>query len=253
MGGDAGLWVRRHVRELETRERVVMFTAALSCMDSTGLVPYSMMRLADECGLSLRSTQAAVRTLSRLEFLVQADTGFRLARYIEQTLGGGKICREKPKEKENNTEGIQGIRRDSRDSQGFSLSPQDLKPDKLPARPDSGRTGDEQQKSAGSERQKPDRNMLVRIWAPIAQYIRQQVAPEVYARKYAGARIIEVTGTSVLVAVQQAWLDAVGGETEAALKILSWARAAGVDLVRDRTLKVVSIESVIDGALAEIR
>ncbi len=95
--------------------------------------------------------------------------------------------------------------------------------------------------------------MFVRIWAPIAQHIRSNVAPEVFNRKYAGARILELTATTVVMAVQQAWLNANGGELETALQIMSFAHKAGVDLLRDRQLKLVSIESVIDSALAEIR
>lgn len=92
--------------------------------------------------------------------------------------------------------------------------------------------------------------MLVKIWAPIAQAIRKSTTSEAYEKYYAGARILALDGTHVTVAVQESWIKRQGSEAEVGLQIFDFSAQAGVDLLREgRQFKIISIESVVEGAL----
>jgi len=166
MGGSAGLWARRHVEDLPAEGRAVraardvLFVAALSCIDETGFLSYSMARLADECRLSVRMTQEAVRLLSRLEFLVQGDRGFRLARYVSEVQSGATSGGTK----------FRALRgRDSQDSLDTLPSPEEeLKPCESPAREErAGGRALETDSPKKREREPVSPELLARVWAPV--------------------------------------------------------------------------------------
>lgn len=201
MGGEAGLWVRRHARQLGKRERLVMYTAGLSCLDATGFLSYSMLRLADECGLSDRSTQAAVRILSKLEYLVQGEAGFRLARYVRDR-NGGKTFRDRDAESARSggkifraqEEVIPRDSEDSRDTQGFSLSSEFSNSRGSPVRKEA------------SERA-IDGEMLRRIWAGIAVQLRRDLGERSREAQYLQNLTLDSVNSRELVVVYDGYLS----------------------------------------------
>jgi len=236
LGGSAGIWARQHMDDLPRRGRAVraardvLYTAALSSIDATGWLPYTMAHLADECRLSVRMTQEAVRLLTGLEYLVQGEGGFRLARYVAEclrdtsgattgaTLGGKKFRHIKGRDS-----------RDSLDSRDTVSPESDFKLSQSLAR--------EERASETPKKRRPEytAETLAKVWAPIQQQLRQSIEPQKFGQYWEPLELVELTATEFVVYAPQLWVDP---DLEVFVAERIGAVAASVNMLRGRTVRI---------------
>jgi hypothetical protein len=106
MGWDATRWSRLRpvVAVLDSTQRHILTTAAISCIDATGWLAWERFDLAEGCAVAERSLERHLPKLAKLEYLVRGDKGFRLARYLRDRQNGGIRPQFAEKEKESTKE-----------------------------------------------------------------------------------------------------------------------------------------------------
>lgn len=119
MGWDATRWSRQRpvVAVLDSTQRLILTTAAVSCIDATGWLAWERSDIAEECDVAERSLERHLPKLAKLEYLVRGEKGFRLARYLRDRQNGGIRPQFAEKEKESTKEKEKA----SRDSTDFPI------------------------------------------------------------------------------------------------------------------------------------
>lgn len=88
-----------------------------------------------------------------------------------------------------------------------------------------------------------------KFWGPVEGHLRNQVVEDVFQTYYAGCRILQMSSQHVLLAVPRALLERNGNADATAKLLTNTIQQSKTGLLRDRELKIVSIEDVIQEGL----
>ena len=161
MGFKAAQWAFSQ-RNLTSAQLLILQRTAWSCRDADGFLPQSRGWLAERCALSVRSLERHLPQLEKLNLVVWGDSGFRLPQFL------ASLSFPQPDESVENVGG----------QEVFTLTPDRQiggQSDKVSAnlRKEKESTKEkEREKEVSNGRAitaRPSRDMLNRIWAPIAQ------------------------------------------------------------------------------------
>lgn len=111
MGFSASQWAHRreNTRGLDSTQRLILWAAAWSCIDTTGWLACGRGWIAETCGLSARSLDRHLPQLAKLQLLVPGDAGFRLSAFMTAKLSA-KLAEEKESTKEKEVLGFEVLK-----------------------------------------------------------------------------------------------------------------------------------------------